>query len=169
MKPEPPSPKLVAALDLLRSALGLGSEKSRSESLIAPILSEATVRTHTRLFSGEVFDVDAPSGLSGVVDFLFARKSPGKTIVDPVLCTVEAKEADIDSNAFGQCMATMIATQRFNRQPRSVHGCVTTGSDWQFLRLREGLVEIDPTLYYEHDLETHLELLLTCLRDGPTT
>src|SRR5262249_9710571 len=141
-------------------------EKSRSESLIAPILSEAANRTHTRLFSGESFDVDAPSGLSGVVDFLLAKKAPGRTIVEPVLCTVEAKKADIDSNAFGQCMATMVAAQRFNRQPRPVHGCVTTGSDWQFLRLREELIEIDPTIYYEHDLGTILGILLACLRAG---
>lgn len=162
--PASPRPNLIGALELLRSALVLGSEKSRSESLIAPILSEAASRTHTRLFSGESFDVDAVSGLNGVVDFLFARKSPGKTIVDPVLCTVEAKKADIDSNAYGQCMATMIAAQRFNREAHPVYGCVTTGSDWQFLRLQGTLIEIDPGLYYEHDLGMLLGILLRCLQ-----
>jgi hypothetical protein len=162
--PVSPGPKLTAALELLRGALVLGSEKSRSEMLIAPILSEAASRTHTRLFSGESFDVDAKSGLNGVVDFLFARKAPGKTIVDPVLCTVEAKKADIDSHAFGQCMATMIAAQRFNREAHTVYGCVTTGSDWQFLRLRATLIEIDPGLYYERDLGMLLGILLRCLQ-----
>jgi hypothetical protein len=162
--PVSPGQNLMGALTLLRGALVLGSEKSRSESLIAPILSEAASRTHTRLFSGESFDVDAQSGLNGLVDFLFARKAPGKTIVDPVLCTVEAKKADIDTNAFGQCMATMIAAQRFNREGHPVYGCVTTGSDWQFLRLQDKLIEIDPGLYYEHDLGMLLGILLRCLQ-----
>lgn len=163
LRPEPPSPRLMGALDLLRAALVLGSEKSRSESLIAPILSEAAVRSHTRLFSGELFDVDGERGLTGQVDFLFARKAPGKTIVDPVLCLVEAKKADIDSRAFGQCMATMIAAQRFNKDRHPVHGSVTTGSDWQFLRLRDDLFEIDPTVYYERDTSTILGILLAFL------
>jgi hypothetical protein len=167
MRPEPPSPRLVGALDLLRGAIILGSEKSRSESLIAPILSEAAVRSHTRLFSGESFDVDAERGLSGQVDFLFARKAPGKTIVDPVLCLVEAKKADIDSKAYGQCMATMIAAQKFNKERNPIYGSVTTGSDWQFLRLREDLIEIDPTVYYERDTPTILGILLSFLGSPP--
>jgi hypothetical protein len=166
VRPEPPSPRLLGALDLLRGALVLGSEKSRSESLIAPILSEAAVRSHTRLFSGESFDVDVARGLCGQVDFLFARKAPGKTIVDPVLCLVEAKKADIDSRAYGQCIATMIAAQRFHKEPHPVYGSVTTGNDWQFLRLSGDLVEIDPTLYYERDTATILGILLSFLEEG---
>ena len=45
--PEPPSEKLQGAVELLRKALVFSSEKSRSESLIAPILSEAATRVCT--------------------------------------------------------------------------------------------------------------------------
>lgn len=169
IQPQPAGPNLLAALELLRGSLVLGSEKSRSESLIAPILSEAAAQTHTRLFSGESFDVDQSAGLNGQVDFLFARKAPGKTIVDPVLCTIEAKKADIDSMAFGQCMATMIAAQRFNQVKHPVYGSVTTGSDWQFLHLQGNLIEIDTTLYYERDLDIILGILVSCLRTAGAT
>jgi hypothetical protein len=100
----------------------------------------------------------------GLVDFLFAREAPGKTIIRPVLCIAEAKRADIDTHAYGQCIATMVAAQRYNGAAGPIYGCVTTGSDWQFLRLQDQLVEIDPTLYYEKELPTILGILLAFLR-----
>src|SRR5207302_4784619 len=125
-------------------------------AVVAPVLSEVAIKTRTRLFSGETFDVDSEQGLSGVVDFMFARSAPGKTVMDPILCLVEAKKADIDSNALGQCMAEMIAAQKFNRHKRTVYGCVTTGYEWQFLRLSEDLIEIDTEIYFEDRLPTIL-------------
>ncbi len=162
--PEPPSDSLVAAIGLLRRALVFHSEKSRSEALIAPILSEAAVKSGTRLFSGESFDIDSESGLVGLVDFLFAREAPGVTVVKPVLCIAEAKRGEIDTHAYGQCIATMIAAQRYNGTPAPVHGCVTTGNDWQFLRLTDTLIEIDPTFYYENQVPAILGILLSFLR-----
>jgi hypothetical protein len=162
--PEPPSDTLVSAVGMLRRALVLHSEKSRSEAIVAPILSEAALKSGTRLFSGESFDVDVDSGLVGLVDFLFAQEAPGVTIVKPVLCIVEAKKADIDTHALGQCIATMIAAQRYNENAATVYGCVTTGNDWQFLRLSDKQVDVDPTFRYENDLPAILGILLSFLR-----
>lgn len=162
--PEVPSDKLVGAIDLLRKALVFHSEKSRSEALIAPILSEVALKSGTRLFSGESFDIDSESGLVGLVDFLFAKEAPGATIVRPVLCIAEAKRADIDTHAYGQCIATMIAAQRYNGEPDVVYGCVTTGNEWQFMRLSDRRVEIDPTFYYEKEMPAILGILLYFLR-----
>jgi hypothetical protein len=159
-----PSEALLGAVGLLRKALVFHSEKSRSEALVAPVLSEAAVRSGTRLFSGESFDIDTESGLVGLVDFLFAREAPGVTIVEPVLCIVEAKKADIDTHALGQCIATMIAAQRYNESADTVYGCVTTGNDWQFLRLSGKRVDVDPTFYYEKELPAILGILLHFLR-----
>lgn len=161
--PQSPSPDLLGALRLLRGALVLTSEKARSEILIAPILGEAALKSGTHIFSGENFDVDPANGLTGFVDFLFTREAPGKSIVDPVLCIVEAKRSEIDAQALGQCMATMVAAQRFNQSDQVVFGCVTTGTDWQFLRLTSAVVEIDPTLFYEAQLPVLLGILVSFL------
>jgi hypothetical protein len=53
---------------------------------------------------------------------------------------VEAKKNDIE-NGLGQCVAQMVAARLFNERagPPSptVHGCVTSGEVWQFLRLSD--------------------------------
>src|SRR5271165_6376554 len=53
-----------------RLALRSGSEKARSEYIIAPILAEVYRQTQDRanLFSGVEFDVDIPRGLAGFCD-----------------------------------------------------------------------------------------------------
>ena len=51
---------------------------------------------------------------------------------------VEAKKHDIEAG-LAQCIAQMVAARDYNDREGSpigvVHGCVTTGDDWQFLRL----------------------------------
>ena len=51
----------------------------------------------------------------------------------------------------GQCVAQMVAAREFNaadRGPAPVHGCVTTGEAWQFLRLAGDAVELDRRRFY---------------------
>ena len=56
----------------------------------------------------------------------------------PIAVVVEAKKNDIEGG-LGQCIAQMVAADRFNQASGpseiSVFGCVTTGETWQFLRL----------------------------------
>ena len=81
------------------------------------------------------------------------------------LLLAEAKRADIDSQAFGQCIATMVAAQRFNQtQVAPIFGCVTTGHDWQFLRLHEDVAIIDPQLYFQDRLDLILGILVSFLK-----
>ena len=56
----------------VETALRIGSEKARSEYLIAPILLEdyEQARDRANLFSGVEFDVDRKRGLSGFCDFM---------------------------------------------------------------------------------------------------
>jgi hypothetical protein len=147
--PVEPSTTLVAVLDeTLPLAVALPSEKAKSELLISPILVE--VRRHLKrqvsLFSGQDFTVDAALGLSGICDFLISRSTEQLEIESPVVVLVEAKKADIHSG-MGQCMAEMVAAQRFNEQagalPKPVYGCVSSGLLWRFLQLNDRQMSVD--------------------------
>jgi hypothetical protein len=56
----------------------------------------------------------------------------------------------------GQCIAAMVAAQEFNaraRTPvRAVHGAVTTGAAWKFLRLAGSSVTLDVPEYFVAEL-----------------
>lgn len=68
----------------------------------------------------------------------------------PVFTLVEAKNEKIKSG-LGQCIAEMIAAQRFNQiqgnEPDSIYGAVTTGVLWKFLQLRNQVILIDLSDY----------------------
>src|SRR5437763_8017748 len=55
-------------------AVAIGTEKARSECIIAPLLLELRRLTERRfsLFSGVELDADAARGLNGVCDFLIS-------------------------------------------------------------------------------------------------
>nr|VFK55953.1 MAG: hypothetical protein BECKTUN1418F_GA0071002_107710 [Candidatus Kentron sp. TUN]VFK62104.1 MAG: hypothetical protein BECKTUN1418E_GA0071001_107410 [Candidatus Kentron sp. TUN] len=109
----------------------IGTEKARSEFIIAPILAEIKkmVGNGVSLFSGNRFDVDKEKGLTGYCDFLFSFSSSQITISTPVLAIVEAKNENINTG-FGQCMAEMVAARIYNQDRQkpvdTVYGCVTT-------------------------------------------
>jgi hypothetical protein len=130
--------------------LGLtaNTEKARSEWLIAPVMAElwSRLRNQISVFSGHSFDVDASLGLTGVCDFVVCRSPQQYFITVPVLMIVEAKKEDI-IGGLGQCVATMVAAQRFNRDRKHpvdvIYGCVSAGDSWKFLRLEGKTVAID--------------------------
>ena len=148
--PIAPSDYLQEALRLgLPVILARGSEKARSELLIAPILLEVSrhLSHQVSLFSGEDFTVDASRGLNGNCDFLISRSSQQLEIEQPVIVIVEAKKVDLNSG-LGQCLAEMFAAQEFNQSKTAiVYGCVTTGTGWKFLKLEDSIASIDVTEY----------------------
>ena len=153
IEPIVPSQFLVEFLaEAFPLASMLKSEKAKSEFLIGPVLLE--VRRHlahqVSLFSGEEFTVDAAIGLSGVCAFLISQSAEQLEIEAPVIVIVEAKKADLNVG-MGQCMAEIIAAQRFNleagREPNPVYGCVSSGTLWRFLRLTDQQVEVDVENY----------------------
>ena len=144
-----PSSTLVEVLaETLPLAVALPSEKAKSELLISPILVEVRryLKRQVSLFSGQDFTVDAAVGLSGVCDFLISRSIEQLEIESPVVVLVEAKKADINSG-MGQCMAEMVAAQRFNQQAgetaKPVYGCVSSGLLWRFLKLEGNQMTVD--------------------------
>ncbi len=131
-------------------AIATGSEKSRSELIISPILVEVRKNFQRKisLFSGEIFDVDPSLGLNGVCDFLIGGNPIQSEINQPVIVIVEAKKGDLKA-AFGQCIAEMVAAQIFNKSNITdvIHGIVTTGTQWRFLSLLDKEVSIDLVEY----------------------
>ncbi len=145
-------------------ALALVSEKARSEFLVAPILLAVRELSGDRLsiFSGQRLDVDAERALQGECDFILAWSSSLPRLRSPLTTIVEAKKNDIESG-LGPCIAQMVAAQLFNEkagQNFPIQGCVTTGEDWQFLRLVESSVVLDSTRRYINEIGTILACLL---------
>ena len=164
-----PSERLVTLLaEFAPLASAIGTEKARSEFIIAPILAEVKKRagSHVSLFSGTRFDVDKEKGLNGFCDFMFSFSSSQLTLAAPVIAIVEAKNDNINSG-FGQCMAEMIAAQLYNQQRQkplhTVYGCVTTGSIWRFLKLIENTIYLDSNEYYLDQLAKILGIFVADL------
>ena len=144
--------------------LALVSEKSRSEFIVAPILLAVRELSGDRvsILSGHCLDVDPMRRLSGECDFLLSLAEPLPRLRAPLLTVLEAKRNDIELG-LGQCAAQMVAAQLFNERAglagQPVHGCVTTGGEWQFLRLDGQELVIDPARRYIDRLETVLAAL----------
>jgi len=150
--------------ETLSLALAINTEKVRSELLIAPILVELRKQTgrSVSLFSGVEFSVDVAQGLNGVCDYIISQSPEQLFISAPILMIFEAKNEDI-KGGFPQCIAAMIAAQRFNEQENKsipvIHGVVTTGTTWRFLQLEATTVRIDSREYYIDSVEKIMGIL----------
>lgn len=128
---------------------GLGTEKAKSEYIIAPVLKELRRKNPNKFssFSGYEFEVDSEQGLTGFCDFILSA-NPHKAEIDaPIFCLVEAKNDNVEKG-IAQCGAEMYAAQLFNEKHNSpretIYGCVTTAFSWAFLKLSEKKLYIDP-------------------------
>lgn len=149
----------------------MGTEKAKSELIIAPILMEACKQAGegVTFFSGTEFTVDESQGLKGFCDYLISR-SPNQLLIEaPVIAIVEAKNDNINS-AIPQCIAEMLAAQIFNARehnPQSpLYGIVTTGSAWRFLALEDVQIMMDTHDYTAGEIEVLLGILTHILRNG---
>ena len=148
-----PSAYLTTGLERKASlATAIGTEKARSELIVADVLVELREHCERRisLFSGIDFNVDVEEGLTGVCDFLVSL-SPNQFYLEaPIVTLVEAKNADIKLG-LGQCIAEMLAAQRFNAEKGNdipcIYGAATTGIDWQFLKLEGKCLHLDMSTY----------------------
>jgi hypothetical protein len=161
-----PSAFLTESLARYTSLASLiGTEKAKSEFLIAPILAEVRdqVGNQIGLFSGTEFSVDPEKGLQGFCDFILSRSPEQLDVTAPVVTVVEAKNDNLKSG-LGQCIAEMVAAQIFNdregRPIEVIYGAVTSGTNWRFLRLQGQTIEIDETEYFLNQVEQILGVLL---------
>jgi hypothetical protein len=149
----------------------IGNNKAWNEFIVAPILLAVRDLSSNRMgiFSGERLDVDIEAGLSGECDYLLTLSHAIPILRAPVICVVETKRQDREA-ALGQCAAQMIAARRFDvrqRRPLSrVYGCVTTGEDWQFLRLDDTTIVYDTNRMYRNDVGRILAAFMHVVREN---
>jgi hypothetical protein len=133
-------------------AVNVNTEKARSELVISPVLVEFKLLHHDRisLFSGIEFTVDEAAGLKGRCDYILARGPEQLALIAPVCVFVEAENENM-VGGIPQCLAEMVAAQRFNGQQSlsetPVHGVVTTGLLWRFLKLDGTRASVDVVQY----------------------
>ena len=152
-EPLVPSDLLTAILERkIPLATAIGTEKAKSEMIVADVLVELREQLDHRisLFSGIDFNVDAEAELTGVCDFLISLSPWQFSLKAPVIMLVEAKNDNLEVG-LGQCVAEMVAAQRFNAEKGNdipiVYGATTTGVLWRFLKLEGQILSIDLAVY----------------------
>ena len=143
------TPALVALLDRFYPlGRAIGTEKARSEFIIAPVLAELLLdpKRQVSLFSGIELPAAPEQGLTGVCDFLFSRSPQQLFLTRPIIAVVEAKNENL-ATGYGQCIAEMIGAKIFNEQKDLIepvlYGVVTSGALWRFLRMEGQSVVMD--------------------------
>ena len=151
-----------------RAVAALVSEKARSEFIVTPVLTATRdfVLGELAIFSGQRLDVDAGRGLVGECDYILARTAPVPRLHGPLLLVMEAKRGDIEIG-LGQCVAQMVAAAIFNERAglpvRLMYGVLTTGEDWQFLRLDGTYLAMHTRRLYLNSLGEVLAALTACV------
>ncbi|AOX01356.1 hypothetical protein BJP34_19640 [Moorena producens PAL-8-15-08-1] len=142
----------------------INTEKARSELVIAPVLLEVRRLLDFKIgfFSGTELNVDKGTGLNGYCDYILTASKEMYEIRTPVVTLVEAKNENI-KGGLGQCIAEMVAAQRFNQEQDhdidAIYGAVTTGTNWKFIKLVNQLVFIDLDDYYIKEIDLILGIL----------
>jgi len=117
------------------------SEAMICETLIFPILRAAWKPFIQELMLWSHQTLELNSKLSGIPDYLFAKKSVlGKVVMDkPFVAVVEAKKDDF-SAGWGQCAAQMYTAVQLNENAAiQVFGIVSNGKFWEFASLQQGV------------------------------
>ncbi len=85
---------------------------------------------------------------------------------------VEAKNDNI-KEGLGQCGAEMVAARIFNERDgeglTTIHGAVTTGTNWRFLKLDGDVLYVDRPEYPLEPVGKILAILLHCVGHNPAT
>ena len=131
------------------------SEIAARESLIYPLLREVWKPSAgaLTLWSNQPLYYD--EDLSGVPDYLVARRSLlGPNVPDqPYLMVIKAKKDDFP-RGWGQCLAAMLAAQKLDDLPGlTYYGATTNGRGWEFGKLVGDRFTQDPRGYALTDLD----------------
>lgn len=160
-----PQDRFMAELaERVELAISSGTEKARSELIVADVLFELRKHFDHRIsfFSGIEFSVDTEQGLTGICDFLVSLSPLLSFLEAPVIILVEAKRENLIVG-LGQCAAEMIAAQRFNAERGNnipcIYGATTSGTDWRFLKLEGERLHIDRVAYHISQCDKILGIL----------
>jgi hypothetical protein len=136
-------------LSIAVGALGVCTEKAKSEFIIAPLLIELrrTMGRTFSIFSGMDLTVNKGRGLNGACDYILTKGGNQHLRQAPIVGIMEAKNEDFSQQGLGQCIAAMFAALCRNQKDgwhiTRVFGAVTTGRAWQFLHLEGAVVTMD--------------------------
>ena len=143
---------------------GFGTEKSRSERLVSPVLGELAKRNQyeVAIISGENLDVDPVSGLTGPCDFALSFTRVQDFIKAPVCCIIGARKQENDPGII-ECAAQLSGASRLNKREKkyipTLYGCATTGIEWRFLKFENQVFTLDESRYLISDLGKLLGVL----------
>jgi hypothetical protein len=144
-----PSPALAEMIRRGRRAV-MPNERARAYRLISPVLAELEELRPGKIVALPEIPLDFKEieGLRGVPDFILSGSMTRRVV--PLVAIVEAKKDDTETG-LPTCITELYAAYLINqRRPRVIHGCVTTGYDWQFVAL-DGATKTATV-----DLETYL-------------
>lgn len=148
----------------LAAQIGFGSEKSRSERIVSPVLMELAHRNQHAftVISGENLNVEPAKGLNGECDFVLSFTRLQDMIKAPIFCITEAKKQDVEWGT-AQCAAQLIGAARLNERDKkhipTLYGCATTGIEWRFLKFENQVFTLDESRYLISDLGKLLGVL----------
>ncbi|BAU16117.1 hypothetical protein LEP3755_66840 (plasmid) [Leptolyngbya sp. NIES-3755] len=116
------------------------------------------------LFSGYPFEVQPAQGLVGQCDYLLSRSPRMTDSYPPISLIVEVKR-DLDC-CLPHCLVEMVAAEQFNRSDAPIYGALTTGLQWQFLKLEGNRVTIKRTVYQFEPFNPVVAMLAGMLTAG---
>ena len=154
-------------------AIGVNTEMARREFITGPLLTEAKRRAvgPVNVLPGMALDADKARGLNGYCDYLIALSAEIYYLSSPLAAVVEAKREDI-VGGMGQCAAAMLGMRIFNERYNTsfpvLHGCVSSGTNWHFMRLDGDVLFIDRREYYLGEAGLILGILVQIM-GGPKT
>jgi hypothetical protein len=132
------------------------SEAALCETLIYPILQAVW-----RVFKDDLFlwshrSIQVDDILTGIPDYLIAKRSAlGRVLGAPLLTTVEAKKDNFEEG-WAQCAAQMLALQKYNRTQHkdiTVFGIVTNGETWEIAKLTDKHLTKDLRIFTVTELD----------------
>lgn len=143
--------------------IGFSSEKSRSERLVSPVLTELSIQNNESftIYSGMLLNADEARGLNGECDFMLSFSKIQDFVMSPIINITEAKKQDIESGSI-QCAAQLIAADIINKQDNynftTLFGCATTGTEWRFIKLEDKKLTLDINRYFISNLNELLSI-----------
>lgn len=155
-----PSATLIENLRRSRRAV-MVNERARADRLIMPVLSELEELRIGKImtFPEVALEAKGVEGLRGNPDFVISGSLTPRLV--PIVTIVEAKKDDTEPG-LPQCIAELYASYLINgNRPSKIHGCVTTGYDWQFVELdgARKVIHIDTQVYLIAELGKLLGVL----------
>jgi hypothetical protein len=161
-----PSALLVQLLErYTRNRTAYFNEKSRSEGIVFPVLSELQYLHNFSfaLYSGANIEGEKDLGLNGECDFVLSNSKQSIEVESPIFCVVEAKDNDLELG-IPQCIAQLCGVDLYNKKVENkslpiLYGAVTTGTEWNFLKKEGTSVYIDSEFYPLKNLSELLGVL----------